>query len=155
MLDVLAQGGIATIEADTDPEPGPPAVDAVALNRAGSILATGGSDGTLRLWDVVTHRQIGAPITAVSNPSSDTGGVHALAFSPDGKIVAGGHNGVDGSIRLWDTASGERVVTLEPAGHVSSIAFGRDGKMLVAGNASNGIQLWDVSKKEFGGGNKP
>ena len=41
-------------------------VNAVAFSPDGKTLATGSQDGTARLWDVNTHRQVGAPLTADS-----------------------------------------------------------------------------------------
>ena len=55
----------------------------MAFSPDGKILATGSADGTVQLWDVATHQQIGAPITA-----EQRGGRSRVAFSPDGKTLA-------------------------------------------------------------------
>ena len=62
-----------------------------AVHRA----ATAGGDGTARLWDVATHRQIGVPMTVAP-------AVIAVAFSPDGKVLATADT--DGTAQLWDVA---------------------------------------------------
>jgi dipeptidyl aminopeptidase/acylaminoacyl peptidase len=95
MLDVVARNEIATLDADTSHNAG---VVAVAFSPDGKILATAGDDGTARLWDLATHQQIGAPITAANGVYNN--GVNAVAFSPDGKILATA--GGDGTARLWD-----------------------------------------------------
>lgn len=69
-------------------------VYAVAFNSDGTMLASGSGDHTIRLWDVVTHQQIGAPL------SGHTDTVTSVAFSPDGRVLASGSG--DHTIRLWD-----------------------------------------------------
>ena len=69
-------------------------VDAVVFGPDGRILATGGFDGVVRLWDVATRKQVGDPLASHAIP------VMSAAFSPDGRILAVG--GGDGKVRLWD-----------------------------------------------------
>ncbi len=61
-----------------------------------------GGNGRVRLWDVATQQEIGAPVSAGSGP------VYALAFSPDGTTLATA--GSDGRARLWDVAFPARLV---------------------------------------------
>jgi WD40 repeat protein len=68
-----------------------------------------------------------------------------VAFSPDGKTLASGHRG--GTIKLWDSATGEERATLEQ-GHGDSdryVAFSPDGRVLAAANYYEGtVTLWDA-----------
>jgi WD40 repeat protein len=71
-------------------------VYALAFSPDGATLATAGANGGIRLWDVATQQEIGAPMTA------GPGAVYALAFSPDGATLATA--GGDGRARLWNVA---------------------------------------------------
>ena len=144
MLEVLAQGGIATLDADTNPD-SINGVDDVALNRDGSILATLASDGTARLWDVATHRQIGAPIMAISDPG--TLAFNAVALSPDGAILATG--GPDGTARLWEVTTHRQIgppIVISSDGYpVNAMAFSPDGSILATAGNDGRARLWEVT----------
>jgi WD40 repeat protein/uncharacterized caspase-like protein len=67
--------------------------------------------------------------------------VQAIAFSPDGKILASGS--WDNSVKLWEVASGKELRTLGPHyGRVYAVVFSPDNKILASG--SGGFMLWDV-----------
>jgi WD40 repeat protein len=70
---------------------------------------------------------------------------HAAAFSPDGKrIIAGG---VDHVARIFDTATGAEVLSLEGhADQIHGVAFSADGTRVVTTSADNTARVWDAAK---------
>src|SRR5713101_8701343 len=75
-----------------------------------------------------------------------TEALYAVAFSPDGKLIATGS--FDKTVRLWNP-SGKEIRTLNgPAGHqnlVLAVAFSRNGQWLASGSSDNSAKIWDVS----------
>ncbi len=69
--------------------------------------------------------------------------VNAVAFSPDGTLLAAGYG--DGTVRLWVTATGrERGPALRSgSGPVTGVAFSPDGAMVAGADADGTIVLWD------------
>ncbi len=75
--------------------------------------------------------------------------VTAIAFSPDGKIVASAGGFGESDIRLWDVATGNQVGQLEGhSAYVSSIVFWPDGKKLVSSSGDQTIRIWDVASQK-------
>jgi WD40 repeat protein len=125
---------------------------ALAFTADGRTLAIGNGESAVKLVDLATGGE-----RATFRP--DVGEVHAVAFSPDGKLLAaaGGkevsrHNTppqyLKCEVKLWDVTAGKERASLK--GHTISVfrlAFSPDGKWLASG-ASDGIRLWDVASGE-------
>jgi WD40 repeat protein len=69
---------------------------------------------------------------------------NALVWSTDGEWIASGH--ADGSLRLWEVASGLEIQRLQGhQGSVLSVAFSPDGRLLASGAGDNTVRLWDMA----------
>jgi WD40 repeat protein len=124
----------------------PEGVNSLALSPDGKILASGGQDGTIRLWDM-SGKPIGQSFDPLPNGSKIA--LYSLAFSPDGKTIVS--SGADGTIRLWNLSG--KLVNQDFNGHqgyVKSVAFSPDGKTIVSGGKDKTIRLWDTSGKPIG-----
>ncbi len=103
-------------------------------------LATGGSDGMVRVWDVDAP----APVVTLD------GGVTALAFHPSGQRLAAAS--LAHAIRIWDTEArpgGTRYLPhAELTGHedaIAAVAYSPDGRLLASGSADHTVRLWDAA----------
>ena len=115
----------------------------VSISPDGKTLATGGLDGTIRLWDVDTGKFVKCLLGHNSY-------VYRLAWSPDGNTLAsaGAH---DGSCGLWDVKSGVlRRAIRSPHGVVTFVAWSPNGRQIAFSTGNSGHMLvYDAVRGEF------
>jgi WD40 repeat protein/tetratricopeptide (TPR) repeat protein len=125
------------------------AVRALGFSPDGRTFATSSHPpdrvaAEVRLWDASTGR-------LRFQPMPHTNWVSALAFDPDGRVLAAGD--YHGLVRFWDTSTGREIGRPLPQGEiVLSLAYSPDGKMLAVGLASDrtnkpGTRIWDTTTR--------
>lgn len=122
------------------------AVGPVAFSSDGKYLVSGSWDGTVKLWETESGREL----RTWSGFSRSTGyqKVNSVMFSPDGKKVAAGSS--DGSLVLWPIASSGSEPLPKCIGSLTSVVFSPDGRFLAAAcNAFEGKVEGDVTRFEI------
>ncbi len=107
----------------------------VAFSPRGQLLASGGDDGVVRLWELSTGRER-------QHLQGHTDSVRSIAFSPDGNTLASA--GDDGVIALWEVGTGRELKRLEAStSAVRTVTFSPDGKLLASGGEDGTVRLWE------------
>ena len=118
----------------------------LAFSPDSKILASTSDDNTIRLWDAQTgeNTEVFTLDSAWRKDVADwriDSSWCGVAFSPDGKTLAGGGGEI---VLLWDIDTGKTKRRLiRPTHRVFDLAFSPDGKTLASGGFERNINLWD------------
>ena len=128
-----------------------PTIEAVAFSPDSRLVATtshdrgiaegGSTSSTCQIWDADTARPASPLLPHINY-------VGAMAFRPDGKVLATGD--YSRAIHLWDVKTGRKLgQPMFAESIVLSLAFSPDGRMLAAGTAepSHQVVLWDLANQ--------
>jgi WD40 repeat protein/predicted Ser/Thr protein kinase/type II secretory pathway pseudopilin PulG len=136
--DVASGGRMATYTTADN------ALWAVAYRPGGGHVAVLGSGHVIEVLDAATGQRL---TTADAGRLEPWAARRALAYSPDGRLLAGPYEG--NRVGLWEAETYRLVGTLTGhEGTVLSVAFNADGSRLVSAGADSLIKVWDVGSKD-------
>ena len=121
--------------------------NAVAWSSDGKLIASGGSDAAVRLWDAATGKQL-------ASMKCDGRQVWSVAMSPDNRLVVAGCD--NGSVRIGNVQSHEPVASIKASEHeVWSVSFSPDSRHVASGTKDGKVQVWDAAtgKEKFSASN--
>ncbi|MFN6538712.1 MAG: caspase family protein [Nostoc sp. EkiNYC01] len=111
-------------------------VNSVAISADGQTIVSGGTDGTVRLWNFQGH-PLAEPFFGHEN------NVNSVAISADGQAIVSG--GIDSTVRLWNFQGHSPAEPFRGhEGEVKSVAISRDGQTIVSGGQDGTVRLWNL-----------
>jgi serine/threonine protein kinase/WD40 repeat protein len=113
------------------------------------LVAAGGSDGSVRLWDLSTRSKVTTLRSGMHRRAGHEGLVTSLVFSRDGAFLATGH--LDGAIHVWSLDTGDELkVRLGHDSSVGGLEFSPDGTLLASGGMDANLKLWRMEQLRLG-----
>lgn len=117
-------------------------VNAVAFSRDDRLLASGGGDRAVIIWDVAAQTEA---------QSFDHGEwVNDVAFAPSGQLVASAAR--DGSLKVWNIEAGKLLGSVQAhPQNATCLTFSPDGSWLVSGGAEGAIRVFNLKTTKIEG----
>ena len=113
----------------------------LAFSPDGGALATGGTDGIIRIW-AIPEGELADSLVGHDGVTWSTDGVYSLDYHPDGRTLLSG--GSDRTVRLWDLISGEQIAQFggDRYGSIHAVSFTGDGRRFMAAGLGS-VRVWD------------
>lgn len=112
----------------------------VAYAPDGTLIASGGRDDVVRIWDA----QLGEQLAVLEGKGGD---IFSVAFSPDGMFLAAGAQ--NGTVLLWSARTGRLLGSLGSGGPaIWSVAFSPDGRRLACAGDRGEVSVWDAATRQ-------
>src|SRR5262249_50688343 len=113
-------------------------VYAVEISPDGKYVAFGGQSNEIAVYDLATQKLV----TQINGPFSN---ISALAFSPDGQVLASGEWS-PGPIYLWEVATGRSLAKfVGDQSRIGKLVFAANGSILVSGSEDSTALVWDLT----------
>ncbi|WP_421658094.1 caspase family protein [Leptothermofonsia sp. ETS-13] len=137
------------------------AIQTSAFSPTQPYFATGGEDGTIRLWSLKTQSaekvwqweggpadgkgdETGPPQISSATTNPQSGAIAAIAFSPDGKLLAAIARDSN-QVRVWSVETGVLQFQLQSGGGaIIRLAFSPDGQWIATVDSQQAVHLWRV-----------
>lgn len=111
----------------------------------GKYLITGGSDHTVKIWDLESSKLI-------KTLHGHIGDIQSVKISPDGKYIASGEIYLaygKAEIKIWEMIGWKLIRTLRTYSDVLALAFSPNGNYLASGGWGNNLEIWNFRTGEL------
>ncbi|HLP87578.1 MAG TPA: serine/threonine-protein kinase [Nostocaceae cyanobacterium] len=129
-------------------------VMSVAISPDNQLIASAGTDHTIKIWNLQRGENISTALNYVSDKRPAD--IYSIAFSPNGKMLVSGGWGSNHNtqgqrtIKLWDLSNMSLLTDFfESNKTIYSVTFSPDGQTLVSAGADSIIRLWNIQAREL------
>ena len=115
------------------------AINSLSWNSKSSLVASSGTDGSVRVWDIATSR-------VLFNLDDHVGSAMRNGWSTDDSLLAS--PSTDGTVRVWSTVDGRAKAVLRTSGvEALCAAWNQNATWLAAGCSNGSVRLWDMTSR--------